>query len=707
MSNLYIFIDPFNSNTSGVSNYIFETVKRIEKVFLYKVEIKVLSINYGEKLFNFKKRIYDFLEKNDYFLVEFPDSMGLSCDLKDQSRVHVRIHCGKTLGKYVQGIRFNKREFLKEKNSIIKANMVSAPSIISKIYTFEFYNVNREALVYPNPINILFKCESKDLNVVFLGRLQNLKGYEFLNKFSKKSKFKINILTNVVCNSKGFNFLKYEDIEEKYKYLSRAKVVIVPSLFDIYSMVALEAIACNSHVVTWEHIGIVEYFGEEYVSKIAVWDFDKFVEVVEDKINCFIMPDSEEVILKLNKKFDITFEKILNSDYVKIKSENILNSVPLDELINSMPKNNLNKNGYNVFLRKVRKLLKDPYYFWKDSLLREKLQEIGVYDSKINENVIPEKISNPKLKGVALNKSLVQVGKDEISTVVKKEDDSGCVGIVDFNDLTLIKLIFLRLPKPKDTETLFISSNNFFLRRLKESLNDHNDFSPFRLNNFRYLKIINENSILDCENVLDLLNRFDLKSKEYISSYKNIVLIDCPELMVRVVRFIGYNHKIIYVNSGNLTNNKFYLQQFVDCYIQNEEIIGEKPISFRKEFLYKNFIELSCVLRKVVQDNLKKDLDLLIPVYNGLKLKVNFDELNNSGYQCYIFMRQSFRNANIDCLDFDGYIDGFIDYIDDIVVKESIYLTYKGLVDDLGDVINVKLFVSLMLKDGVFIDVRF
>ncbi|MDM1021732.1 glycosyltransferase [Acinetobacter sp. VNK23] len=368
----YIYIDPFNSSNSGVTNYIKASKKILEENLIIKVDI--IQIKDTESIYEFSLRVTSLLKKMDYFCVEFPESMATSRFLEDYTKVHIRIHCGKTLGKFIQNQYYKKEEYFAEKEAITKAKWVSSPSYLGWEFTSDFYKVKRSILIYPNPLDLSFipeySFDNKNIPVLFLGRFQNLKGINFLKKIQKKLPFKITILTNDKSYKSSIFRVEYHTtIEEKFQVLTKTKILIVPSIFDIYSMVSLEAIACQAKVITWSHIGITEYFDNDKIIVIKPWNIELFSEMILNTLKNKEYFEKEEV-----KKINILFINFFH-DFLNLRTTAL---PPHDLAVKQLKLNDLKIkienlsifNRRNRFYRKIKKLITNPINFFIDFIIK-------------------------------------------------------------------------------------------------------------------------------------------------------------------------------------------------------------------------------------------------------------------------------------------------------------------------------------------------
>lgn len=130
--------------------------------------------------------------------------------------------------------------------------------------------------------------------ILFVGRLdESNKGFEHLFHLPK-SKYEIH------CVGKGdvelrSDMVKHTNIsnEELVKLYQKASLLVVPSRYEAFSYVTLEALANYTPVVVSDRVRIVDYLhGESGVSCFKYQDYDDFVKKVSETIGSEVDPES-------------------------------------------------------------------------------------------------------------------------------------------------------------------------------------------------------------------------------------------------------------------------------------------------------------------------------------------------------------------------------------------------------------------------------
>ena len=174
MTNIYIFVDPFNEPTSGVSTYVDSAMNLAKKI---SADFKVISRGKNEELDFFRKRVALF--SGTYYekvvWVEAPETLH-STKYLNTSRVnlHVRLHGSRQFGAWLQKNNINREEIEAEEREIARAHFVSAPSVAAGLSSRHLYANKRNICFYPNPVPVLIDSNHEQddpvVDVLFLGR---------------------------------------------------------------------------------------------------------------------------------------------------------------------------------------------------------------------------------------------------------------------------------------------------------------------------------------------------------------------------------------------------------------------------------------------------------------------------------------------------------------------------------------------------------
>lgn len=245
---MYIILDPINDTTKGIttySNLLYKLLcKNNIKSFLIRKRI-------GQNIKEFYREIENSINLANH-IIEIPDTFCYLFNAK--ASLHIRLHGNHSLLQKVQGNKINEARQIAESEKISLAQTISSPSESNYLATLDFIHLSK-CLIFPNPVPIKLssaKYEKRDIEILFLGRFHRLKGVEFIQKIEKILHKKILIYTEseVLFQRLFYKFIPTTITKENI--LSRSKVVIIPSLFESFSMVKYEALSCGCKVVIWD-----------------------------------------------------------------------------------------------------------------------------------------------------------------------------------------------------------------------------------------------------------------------------------------------------------------------------------------------------------------------------------------------------------------------------------------------------------------------
>lgn len=177
-----------------------------------------------------------------------------------------------------------------EKFSILRADVITAPSklMINKLKEINWFEEDNDIKIIPNPIDwyswLNIPSVSKTQHVIlFVGRIEPLKAPELLikgiehlkcdfpnlkavfvgrNSGIKKHLAYLKHIEKAALTVGNCNFIGHINRGELPRYLSEARVVVIPSRFESFSNVALEAMASGRPVIVSDNTGIAEFVKE-------------------------------------------------------------------------------------------------------------------------------------------------------------------------------------------------------------------------------------------------------------------------------------------------------------------------------------------------------------------------------------------------------------------------------------------------------------
>lgn len=168
----------------------------------------------------------------------------------------------------------NFREFGLIKNAVI----VTAPSYKMASFVNLYWLKSKKTIVFPNPSQYAIAAYEKKsfdktaFNVSYVNRLQYWKGFDLFHLLAEKFSKEENIHFSAFGSYKQLNIgltkeqvietlkLKgFVDSDELIDVYSKSQVIIVPSRFESFSNVALEAMGFGCIVIVSDNIGMSEH----------------------------------------------------------------------------------------------------------------------------------------------------------------------------------------------------------------------------------------------------------------------------------------------------------------------------------------------------------------------------------------------------------------------------------------------------------------
>lgn len=271
----YLILDPICDHNTGITTY--STL--LHNLLLdYGLDAVLLSNKQNRPVREFYNYIQNEIDLSKHF-VEIPET---DCTYINKiERDNVRLHGNRKILNDKQGISIGNDKFEDDLKRILLSKIISSPSQQNAMEMREILNTDK-IIVYPNPIPEAkrpYRIE-RDIDFLFLGRYFKIKGIDFLPQFERRLNKKISVYSSNI--STVTSIIKGNRIKNnitKSEVYSRTKVVIIPSLYETFSMVKYEALSYGCNVVTWDTtpVNIKEKNLGVFVAKS--FDVDQFVEL--------------------------------------------------------------------------------------------------------------------------------------------------------------------------------------------------------------------------------------------------------------------------------------------------------------------------------------------------------------------------------------------------------------------------------------------
>ena len=681
-------MDPFYGKNKGVSNYIDSVILYLQKMNFPCMRFKRKN---NETIEEFRLRLLTFyLENRDNLCcIESPETLAASLLLPATAPVHIRIHFSKVIGDYIQG-KSCSNDYNDEQKVITNARWVSSPSQIALDSTKAFFLLPKNVPVYPHPASFIYTegaCQKiQNIDVLFIGRWENLKGINFLKEiavFLRNTNLSLGILSDEravsFCKKNSLTFFN-GNLEDKYKLIKNARVIIIPSLFETVSMVGLEALYLSKPIVAWQHLGICEYVSTPWVHPIPYPDIKLFCKKIEEVVKNSRFMTEPYSIERINNYFFNGLVSVLSNNLCDSKSFNIHenNSKNIDarSILEMIKNKSDNSDLLERFQRKWRKFLRDPSLFFKDAIANKSSRRRNHNALDINDvksvNVMQKSFSSNEGKKVNFNKNIGHIPMD--GKITFKETENKPIGMVTA----------LFYPRQMDKG------------QISELLNMMDSFSDFPYIGRDRLHICTFNADIKDHDV-KIFERITPESRKNLSRLSNIILLDAPQNLVTGIRACSPNNRLIYISTKNLQVKD------VDCYI----CVGSQEYSrkYPREIVISSFDNLHIAIRRVIQEASPKSPDVLLPIIGCNHLMkddfINFDSTRYQGIIWYKrFYMVGFENMS-------QYYEEFSKHVIHLAVLESVYLTYKNLCEHIENKeSSPHELIQKCLENGIVFDVR-
>lgn len=682
----YVLVDPFNHVTSGVTAYTRLAAARISAM---GVRTHVIGRREGEGLEAFRRRVASEIVSSSLAsgIVEVPETLAAGRYIPNPIRRHIRLHGSRHYGAIIQGQRIKQTEMDWEQQEIDRATIVSSPSVAAVDASKGLFSYPQNVRFYPNPMpDFCGSAQVPDVDVLFLGRWHRLKGiffYERLAKLLPHRSFGIAASSRPVSRIPRALFFSATTREATRDAISRARVVVVPSLFETASMVGLESISLGRCVVTWKHLGLVEYAEPPALRWAEPWDIENFAEQVEDAIRSRNLADFERCVRRVNGGFDTAVSDLIcnippGTEY------GLLKRAQIDWLtvLSRVQQMDTAEARRHILKRKLRKLWRDPAAFWRDSALRLALGR------KSSENAAPKTIESTV-------KAQVEVGVPVRTTVKEKSNPLmlGSIlreGRVTFGDPPL-------KPAGWVTALVYHIGEESFAKELLGKLDGFDDFSPTRASSVGHICF----ESVPGESVISILNRIDRKNKERIARISNLLLINAPGNLVAALRSCGPNNRTILLVTEAAPADVEVDVTNTDVLICVETHPASEANGLRRKVLIPSSDELHYAVRKVIQEIGPKRPDMLFPLI-GNQFAPELLQFNTNIYQGLIRLK---KHSVPECKDFHEFVSKTAAYVEEMLVTESIYMRYRSLCEQVEDGESPARLIEACLMDGVLFDV--
>jgi glycosyltransferase involved in cell wall biosynthesis len=712
----YIFADPVGRPDNGVTSYVRNAAYLLGEEGIHP---RVVARRPRESMRAYRRRLAAYVgeirKARRQVLVEAPESDAVTAEIPlSTAEIHIRLHCSRQLGAFVQGQKVCKKSLELEQREILRAARISSPSRSAVIASRMLFDMPENICCYPNPApawpaEIRPSVPDKRAHVLFVGRFHTLKGAHWVLNLVRrlpdipfliigpdpgKTRFQPLPLNLGFADGTAWN---------KVEHYRLARLVIIPSLYETASMVGIEALAAGVPVVAWSHLGIAEYGSAPAISLIEPYHLDVFAETVR---RLFRAPGKRLLPIgaasNLNDLYLKGFHAALDGsqgDYMPValtgKAAVLIPQTLRKSIEISMPLLNTEPR----WRRKLRKLQRDPIRYFKDSWIWR-----AVIAPKVDFDIEPRasnasgvtaaskieiaKLSPlpPKAEAAASKPSAPKLQKSKPFVFINGSD----------------RIEFKEPPaKPKGFIIAFLSPES----RQDDAQGIIKTLSVF--DDFRYVSHphLQVGTFQDHEggSAIDLIERIDLKNKRLISAVDHIILLNPPPVIVQGLRSCGTRQRTIVILDGkdSIPPDPWHTDALI---VIGEEHPAASTQNWRRKIVVRERAHLPLAIRRAIQEGGPKTPDMPLPLlgFDG-DYRLELLRLDVRYYQGIIRMAQDRVPSGRTMKEIYAHL---ATEMTGLAVTESVYLRYRSLCDGMQDLEVRKQFLSYSLYDGVIFDVR-
>lgn len=699
----YILIDPFNAVSSGVSTYTAAVAAHLRAL---GVVTTVIAREASESLPVFRGRVAREVTAvaGPGLVVEAPESLHTTSELPDGIALHIRLHGSRLFGNWLQGQAVDAVALAAEQREISRAQLLSAPSQAAVAASRQLFRYPASVCCYPNPMpEIVASAQTEDVDLLFLGRWQPLKGIAFfahLASLLPACRFAVACAERPPGLPAGMRHFTADTPAERHQVLRRSRVVVVPSLFETASMVGLEALAAGRPVISWAHLGLVEYAGAPCLQRADAWSVDSLASAARQALAEIPQEAFEAVTEGIRNGFATAVARLVR-DGVTDRSTmpHPVLTTDWSGIFNRMTRQKMKADRFHVLKRKLRKLLRDPLAFWRDSFLWQLLQ---VWRREQQPLLAGADIASPVLPPQPLaflsSAPLPAVVPVLVPTAVAAKPDVSRLG-------TLSRQGKINLKDPADTPKGWVTvlvhgeADSDEVGTLQAALNAQDDFAPLRSKSLdRILSDIDAD-----EPVIAILNRIDVKNKERIARIDNLVLVNAPANVVRALRCCGPQQRILLVLTDSVPDDLTLAPADTDALICPVWHPAAAMSGWRRRNVTVTGEQLPGLIRKVLQETGPKDPDMLLPLIGGMAYDPALAAFDPRRHQGIIRLAPG-QVPQVGSL--HEYILQLAPLVHEMLVLDSVYMRYRSLCEAVEAGESPAPLIEACLQDGVLFDVR-
>lgn len=228
----------------------------------------------------------------DVVHVHSVQGMLLANELKKRYRIPV-FYTSHSIGRQeisITGARRTRVISQQEELYRIADKIIVPSNMEKKIFQAIYPKYKKKVEVIPNGVHLTKTSRERNevpYSILYVGRLSHTKGLmtviyalpevikrqkrvalHVIGDRSGSYKRKVEWLIRRLKIEKHVSFYSWKDNEDLQKYYRRASIVVVPSLYDSFGLVPIEALNQGTPVIVSDQVGVGDYFSRSVVMKV-------------------------------------------------------------------------------------------------------------------------------------------------------------------------------------------------------------------------------------------------------------------------------------------------------------------------------------------------------------------------------------------------------------------------------------------------------
>lgn len=289
----YCYVNPTGCRANGLRAYIEYGIPALRQAGIdaRALDFDVSAQGRGRR--RAEDRLNELLQPRE--MVEFPDARALFHARPGPQRRHLRLHGPLPLLEYLDHRPLDYRRWQLELQALDQAGALSAPTrACHREYLLAGLDSrDRPVAIFPNPVpaRSLRPHRPRPIDVLFLGRPTRVKGFDLFLDLVKRLPPDLRIAAAGIpvqawrtlvpeAVAQRVSCLGEVASAERFALLAQARVCVVPSRYESFSMVTSEALASGGHVVAWATGGTFDAYPSDLVHFATPFDAQAMAHTV-------------------------------------------------------------------------------------------------------------------------------------------------------------------------------------------------------------------------------------------------------------------------------------------------------------------------------------------------------------------------------------------------------------------------------------------